>query len=443
MIRNISILAMLSLSMAASSQSLPLSLKEAQAMAIDSSYAMRDSRYNTEKKIKEVKEVLAIGFPQINGGVEYQNFLELPVNLIPNEFTGGEPGTFTEVQFGVPYNLTASITASQLIFDGTYIVGLKASKTVVELSRNLEGKTAQQIRIQVAEAYHTALLAEENLKLLTQNLENINKTLSDTRATFEAGLTEEQDVDQLMLNKNQIEINIDNSRRFLEIATQTLNFVIGLRVDMPIVLTDKIETLVSLNSSPEYLQAEPNYETHPDMLLAKSNLEIGNLNLRGQKAAYYPNLSAFFTHQQNAQRNSFNFASADEPWFPATIVGVNLKVPIFSSFQRNARVSQAEIGLKQNALQLLQTEENLKLEVTRARSNFDNSLKTWNNQKQSIALAQRILNNTSVKYSEGIAGSFELNVAQSQLLNEQSKFIQAAFDLLSAKQQLDRALNTY
>ncbi len=443
MIRNMCILTLLSMSLAASGQSLPLSLKEAQAMAIDSSYAMRDSRFNTEKKIMEVKEVLAIGFPQINGNVEYQNFLQLPVSLIPNDFNGGTPGTFTEVQFGVPYNLTASITASQLIFDGTYIVGLKASKTVVELSRNLEGKTAQQIKIQVAEAYHTALLAEENLKLLSQNLENINKTLGDAKATYEAGLAEEQDVDQLLLNKNQIEINISNSRRFLDIATQTLNFVIGLRLDMPIVLTDKIETLVSLNNSPEYLQAEPNYETHPDMLLAKSNLEVGQLNLRGQKAAYYPSLSAFFTHQQNAQRNSFNFASGNEPWFPATIVGANLKVPIWSSFQRNARVSQAEIGVRQNTMQLEQTEESLKLEVTRARSNFDNSLKTWNNQKQSIALAQKILNNTSVKYSEGIAGSFELNVAQSQLLTEQSRFIQAAFDLLSAKQQLDKALNTY
>ena len=224
MIRNICILALLATSLAVRSQPLQLSLKQAQEMAIDSSYATRDSRYNTEKKIKEVKEVLAIGFPQVNGGVDFNNYLNIPVSLIPGDFTGGEPGTFSEIQFGTKYNLNANITASQLIFDGTYLVGLKASKTVVELSRNLELKTAQQIRIQVADAYHTVLLAEANLKILQENLDNINKTLSDTKATYDAGLAEEQDVDQLMLNKNQIEINIDNSMRFLEIVLDNTCF---------------------------------------------------------------------------------------------------------------------------------------------------------------------------------------------------------------------------
>ncbi len=443
MIRNICILALLTVSMAGKSQPLQLSLKQAQEMALDSSYASRDSRFNTEKKIKEVKEVLAIGFPQVNGGVDFNSYLNIPVQLIPGDFTGGDPGTFSEIQFGTKYNLNANIRASQLIFDGTYLVGLKASKTVVELSRNLELKTAQQIRIQVADAYHTVLLAEANLKILQENLDNIDKTLSDTKATYDAGLAEEQDVDQLMLNKNQIEINIDNSKRFLEIATQTLSFVIGLSVESNLELTDRIEDLVALNNNPAYLSVDPNFSTHPDLLLARSNLEIGHLTLSGEKAAYYPSLSAFFTHQEIAQRNEFNFLDIDEPWYPTTIVGFNLSVPIWSSFQRKSRQSQAEIGVKQATLKLLETEENLKLQLTQARSNFDNSLKTWENQKQSNELAQRILNNTSVKYSEGLASSFELNVAQSQLLSEQSKFIQAAFTLLSAKQELDKALNIY
>lgn len=441
MSRIITLLGLLLISNLATAQSLSLSLAEAQQMAIDSSYATRFARYNTEKKRKEVKEVLANGFPQINGTAELQNFLKIPTQLVPAEFFGGEQGEFAEIQFGTKYNFNAGISASQLIFDGTYLVGLKASKTVVELTLNQELKTEQDIKFNVAEAYHTVLLGIENLNILQENLDNIQKTLDDTRALYETGLTEEQDVDQLQLNRNQIQINIDRTQQFLDVARKTLNFIIGLDLNREIILTDNIENLAQMSNDQKYLESQPQLFTHPDYLIAKTNLEIQDLTIRGQKAAYYPSLSGFFNYQQSAQRNEFNFLDTDRDWYPTSIVGLRLNVPIWSSFQRRSRVQQAEISFEQSVMQLQQTEENLKLGIDRARSNYLNALKTWENQKESIALARRINEKTNIKYSEGIATSFELNVAESQLLNEQTKYIQAAMDLLTAKQNLDRALN--
>ncbi len=424
-------------------QPLALSLKEAQQMGIDSSYATLNARYNTAKKRKEVKEVLAAGLPQVNASAELQNFLDIPVSLVPAEFFGGESGEFAQVQFGTKYNLTGAISASQLLFDGTYIIGLKASKTVVQLSINEELKTEQQIRFQVAEAYYTVLLAEENITILAENISTLEKTLSDTRALYENGLNEEQDVDQLQLNLNNVEINYDRSVQFLDISRKTLNFLLGLELERDVTLSDQIDALVKINNDPAYLERDPNLATHPDMLLARSNVEIQDLTVRGEKAYYYPNLSAFFNHQQVGQRNEFNFTDTDEPWFPTTIIGATLNVPIFSGFRRNARVQQAKIGFEQSLLQLEQTEYGLNLEVERARSNYSTALKTWENQKQSFELAQRISKKTNIKYTEGVSTSFELNVAETQLLNEQSRYIQAANDLLLAKQQLDQALNIY
>lgn len=427
----------------ATAQSLSLSLAEAQQMAIDSSYATRNARYNTEKKRKEVKEVLANGFPQINGTAELQDFLEIPTQLVPAEFFGGEQGEFAEVQFGTKYNFTAGLQATQLIFDGTYLVGIKASRTVVELSTNQELKSEQDIKYNVAEAYHTVLLAIENLKILQENLDNIQQTLDDTQALYDNGLTEEQDVDQIKLNKNQIKINIDRTQQFLDVSRKTLNFLIGIDLNRQITLTDNIENLVQVSNDPKYLELQPQLSTHPDYLIAKTNLEIQDLTIRGNKAAYYPSLSGFFNYQQSAQRNEFNFLESDRDWYPTSIIGLRLNVPIWSSLQRRARVQQAEIGFEQSVMQLQQTEENLKLGVDRARSNYENALKTWENQKESIELARSISEKTNIKYSEGISSSFELNVAESQLLNEQTKYIQAAMDLLTAKQNLDRALNIY
>jgi outer membrane protein TolC len=424
-------------------QSLSLSLKEAQAFALDSSYAMRSALYDIANAEKEVKEVLATGLPQISADADYRQFLEIPVQLLPAEIAGGSPGDFVEIQFGVKHNITGSITATQLLFDGTYLVGLRASQVYLEQTQNLKTKTETEVRVAVAQAYYTVLVAEANIEILRENLANVETTLNETIALYENGLTEEQDVDQLTLNRNQIRINIDNTEKYHTIAKQTLNFTLGIPINYNVILTDKIETLVQLNDNPEYLMSEPMIETHPDMLIARTNFVVKNLMLDGERAAYYPRLDAFITHQQNAQRNQFNFTDTNEPWFPATILGVNLSVPIFSSFQRNHRVSRAKIEVERAEMQLTQAEENLLLEITRARSEYDNALKNWNNQKESLELARKINQRTRIKYTEGISSSFELNVADTQLLNEQNKYIGAALDLLNAKQELNKALNIF
>ncbi|HKK38531.1 MAG TPA: TolC family protein, partial [Cryomorphaceae bacterium] len=157
-------------------QPLAVSLEEAIQIAVDSSYATRDAEFNLEKKQKEVQEVIAIGLPQVNAQAEFQNFLDIPVSLVPAEFFGGEAGDFAEVQFGVNYNLTGSVTATQLIADGTYFIGLQAAKTVVELSRVQKSKAKQEIKVATADAYYTTLLAQANFDILTENVANLEKT---------------------------------------------------------------------------------------------------------------------------------------------------------------------------------------------------------------------------------------------------------------------------
>jgi outer membrane protein TolC len=423
-------------------QPLAVSLEEAIQIAVDSSYVTRDAEFNLEKKEREVQEVIAIGLPQVNASAQFQNFLDIPVSLVPSEFFGGDVGDLSEVQFGVNYNLTGSITASQLIFDGTYFIGLQAAKTVVEFSRIQQSKAEQEIKVATADAYYTTLLAQANFNILTENVVNLDKTLEETRALYENGLTEEQDVDQLELNRNKLIISRDNNQRILNISKQALLYIMGLSIDTEITLTDDIESLVALNNSPEYLQTQPDLYTHPDYLLARTNVELADLQIRGDKATFYPSLSGFFTHQQVGQSNEFEFFQSGAPYFPTTIVGATLNVPIFSGFQRKRQLQQSEIAFDQSQMQLRQAEDGLKLEIIRTRSNYEGALKNWENQKRSFELAQRINKKTTIKYSEGVADSFELNISENQLLQEQTRYIQTALELLNAKKALDKALNT-
>ncbi len=420
-----------------------LSLREAQELALEQSYAMRAADMDLEATRREVKEVIATGLPQVNANMEYQQLLQIPVSLIPGEFLGMEPGTFAEVQFGLEYNFTGTVTASQLLVDGTYFVGLKAARTAVELTRNARTKTAVEVRVAVADAYYTTLVAEANLDILGDNLSSVEDLLRESEALYDAGLIEEQDLDQLMLNRNQIQNNIDNTERYVEIARKSLNFLLGIPLSEEVVLSDDIDKLVEINNNPAFLQRDRQLETHPDILIARTNVMVQDLTLRGAKVAYYPSLNLFLTHQQNAQRNAFNFTESGQPWFPATILGVNMNIPIFSGFQRNHNVKRMEIELEKSQMQLTQAEENLKLDQTRSMADFENALRVWETQKQSVALAERISERTSVKYKEGVAGSTDLNVARTQLLNEQGRYIDAALQLLNAKQQLDKAFNLF
>lgn len=443
MIRTLLLIATLASGVALVAQPLQLSLKEAERQALEHSYAMVNAEMDISASEREVKEVLAVGLPQVNASVDYQQFLQIPVQLIPGEFFGLPSGEFAEVQFGVEYNVTANIRASQLLFDGTYLVGLRAAKTAVELTANAKVKTAAEVRTSVSEAYCTALVAKENERILTENLEAVNELLSETEILYQSGLIEEQDVDQLRLNRKQIENSLESTRRYLEISMKSLNFLMGIEIDTEVELTDDIDELVRLNNNAAYLQRDHVMERHPDIRIARTSVTVQELTLQGSRAAYLPTINLFVNHQQNAQRNDFNFTESGRPWFPATILGVTMDIPIFSSFQRKNNVQRSQIELDRSQVNLNRAEEKLRLEQIRAMADYENAMKVWDTQKESTELAERINERTATKYKEGVASSTDLNVARTQMLNEQGRYVDAALKLLTAKQELDKAFNLF
>ena len=149
------------------------SLKQAQDYALKNNYQIKNAQLDVTIAKKKVWETTAYGLPQVMAEAKFQNFIDLPTNLIPaNAFNPLAPeGEFAELQFGTDYNTSATISASQLIFDGSYIVGLQAARTYQELSINNKKKTDEEIKYAVAQAYHTVLVAKENEKVLAQSFQ--------------------------------------------------------------------------------------------------------------------------------------------------------------------------------------------------------------------------------------------------------------------------------
>jgi outer membrane protein len=419
------------------------SLKEARQHALAHNYQAKNAAYDVAIAERKIKETIAIGLPQISGKASYNNYIKQPVQLIPAEFFGGAPGEFSEIVFGTKQNATGELSASQLLFDGSYIVGLQATKAFLELSKNQQRLSNLEVQEAVTNAYHMVLVAEKNVSILESSLEKIKRIWRETQAMFENGFVEESDVDQMAINYKNIENSYNNAKVQAEVARKMLNFQLGLGLESEIILTDKIDDLAQIQSDQGFFKATFDVGQNANYQLANTNLQLQTLQMKNKKATFLPQLAAFATHQENSFSNDFNFLSSDAKWFPTTLVGVNLKVPIFSSGMRRQQVQQAKIEVLKAEQNLLQATQGAALEMLNARAEYNNALAVYQNETQSIKLAERIKDKTTIKYQEGISSSFELTQAENQYLNTQGQYIQATFSLLSAKNKLDKALNNY
>lgn len=417
------------------------SMEEAISFAIDSNYTAINSRRDMAKALKQKWETTAQGLPQISGNVSYNNNLKQPVTLIPGEFMGGEPGSFVPLQFGTKQSANAVATLNQLIFDGSYLVGLKAAKAFLEFSENAHEKTRLEVRKGVVNAYGSILLAQDLIDIFEKNKANLEKNLEDTRKIFENGMEEEESVEQLEITLLDIASQLDNARRSLTVAKQMFNLALGLDVETPVVLTDDLTSLTEENISLQLLSAPLEIENNVDFKIADNLIQQRNLEMQLEKSKALPSLTAFLNYGTAANSQDFKFFSDEQKWYQSSVMGVSLNIPIFSSGLRSASTQRAKIALDQAKTDYEHTKQQVQLELTTARSNYQYSIDHYNNSKKNLNLAERIEHKNQVKFTEGIASSFELRQAQTQLYAAQQQYFQAMVDVINQKANLETVLN--
>ncbi|MFP4366701.1 MAG: TolC family protein, partial [Bacteroidales bacterium] len=222
---------------------LKISYQEALDYALKHSTEMQSARIDVEIAASNLWEVTASGLPQFDASANYQYNFRIQTQLVPAEFFGGEPGEFVEVQFGTEQNLTASATVSQLIFDGSYIVGLRAARIYRELTRQTLERSELDVRNQVSETYFIVLLSRDNLSIVKQNLSNLEQNLAETEEIMKAGFTDPINVDQLRLSVSNMQNRLQTMERQYENSKDLLKFQIGYDLEKEIELTDSLDQL--------------------------------------------------------------------------------------------------------------------------------------------------------------------------------------------------------
>ncbi len=413
------------------------SMQEAIDYAVKNSYDTKVSVNNVEAAKKKKWETTTIGLPQINGAVDYQKWIKQQIQLI--DFDGD--GVDEELIFGKKQTSTATVTLSQLLFDGSYIVGLQSAKTYLKISEQAKEKTELATREAIVNAYGNVLVTEKSIEILERNKTVLQKNLNETQKIYENGLTELENVEQLQITLGNIENTLRNAIRLKDIAYQMLNISLGNPIDTKLILTSKLDDLVVQNTDLSLLATEFNINNHIDFKIAQNDRESKRLLMKLEQSKYLPTLSAFVNYGVTAFSDSFTFFNSEQRWLGSSLLGVSLNVPIFSSFGKNAKVQQAKIELENADIKLEEAKQKLNLQVETAKSEYQLSIENYQTAKKNLALAEKIERKQEVKFFEGISSSFDLLQAQNQLYSQQNSYVQSMLNVIAKKAQLENALN--
>lgn len=420
----------------------PFSLQQARAYAVQHNYDVRKSRLDVEAALKKLKETVASGLPQIDSSISYLNNLELTTMLIPNFFEG-KPEEKIAVQFGTQHNATFNLQVNQLIFNGSYLVGLQTSSIYRRLADEGLELTTLDAQETVTGTYFLILVTQESERILQSSLRNLEKTHAEIQERYREGFVAETDVDLLQISVTRLENSLQALRRQKQIAFRLLKFQMGLDLEEQITLTNNLEDILAAVDVGASLKREFDPKTSVDYRLLGTQEKLAELALKNEKSKYWPTISAFYTYQRSAMRDSFNFFNFDKNWYRAQILGVNINFPIFKSGAQRARVEQAALALEQARNTREQAGQGLRLEVSRATTALESARENFLNMKANLDLADKVNAVTLIKYNEGVASSMDLTQAHDKLLTAQSEYIQSISGLLNAKNSLDRVLNNY
>ncbi len=450
---------------------LTLSLAEAQDLALKNSQDVVLAQIEIDKAKEQVSQALAALLPQVNGSISYTQYGQLPGTVFPNlqeqqvnqvysliedQFNelgsplpvpiSRDPSEIQDeslIQFGKKFNLNADITATQVVFNGVFLVGIKAANEFISIVDHQKILTEEQIKDNIKRSYYQVLAAKENISVLENNINNIQKLKDETQALFENGFAEEIDVDRLQLSINNLNTQINQANRQIALAEYMLKFQMGIDIYQQLEL---VGTLNDHLATVEYdLPAKGEFDNRTELSLFNARENVNNYNIKRYKSEYYPSLVAYATLGSSAQRDKFNFFkfNDDNVWINQRYFGFEIQVPIWDSFGKKSKVQNAKLDLERIKAEREKFTNSLDLQYESAKENLVKSKEELDFAEENIALAEKIYEVARIKYREGVGSSIEMTNAERDLYTAQANKLMAIYNLLIAKADIDKALGNY
>nr|WP_291370081.1 TolC family protein [Cyclobacterium sp.] len=423
----------------ARAQETPFTLEESVSYALENNAEARNARLEIEAARGLVGERTAEGLPQINANLNATNNLMVPVSPFPARIFDPEAaeGEFIGIQFSPEFTAGLTGTVSQMIFNGSYFIGLKAAKTYRQLAEVDRKLTELEVIENVKKAYYSVLVSGEREELIRANLSRIDTLLKETKILYDEGFAEKIDVSRIQVQHNNIQTELDKAKTATLVSMRLLKFQMGMPQSQEITLVDTITGLETLLDAERLLLEDGEQRVEIDQV--NTNYDLATLDLKNNQIQYMPRLDANYTFQRNAFGGNFsNLWSGD--WFTGSVVGVTLQIPIFDGFTKRYKIQQNRVQLRQLEVQKESVLQNIVIEKFQSRQNLINSLKALDVQRENRDLALEVFDMAKIKYQEGVGSNLEVVEADSALKEAETNYFSALYDAFIAKVDLEKAL---
>ncbi|MGB8359626.1 MAG: TolC family protein [Bacteroidales bacterium] len=411
--------------------SLTLTVDQAVAYALDKNKSVASAKYDLLASEKAKWEAIAAGLPSIDASASFNNNLAVMTRII--DFNGVP----TPIKFGTTYDDAYGVSASTLVFNAPWLVGMQTSRLAATLASQGLTQTRIETTESVINAYHLILTIQETIKVIDQNLANLNEVLASTQAMYSVGMAEATDVDQMQSNVSMLKNTRSSMERSLELNYNMLRFLLGVERGTVINLTDNLEGLVAGINVEALVADEFNLENNISYQLIESQLKMSELSVKGAKATAFPTLAGSIYYTKTGMGNKLGSMQ----YFPYSAVGLQLQVPILASGSRYAKIKKAEINYEKAQNTKSMVSDQLLLQEKQLRYNLLSANDQYKTQKENIDIAARVLKSIQNKYNQGMASSLDLTQANNNYLTAQSNYLNAAASLLQTKVAFDKLMN--
>ena len=427
-------------SLAANAQS--FSLKQAVDYAISHQVQVKNSQIDLQNASAKINEIKAMGLPQVNGSLALTNNLILQRVFIPARIfnPAAAEGELIAAKFGVDNSGFANVGLSQLVFDGSYLLGLKASSVYKDLAVKSVTQSKQQVAENVTKAYYGILVNEKRMGLLSLNLARLDTLLKETRELNKQGFVEKIDVQRLDVQANNLRTEVENVNRLQELSYSLLKFQMGYPMEEPIKVTESLEKieLATFNTN---IASEFSYANRIEYSILQTQENLAELDLKSIKAGYLPRLLLNANYGYNAGANAFGDL-VNKPWFDNAAITVALQIPIFDGFSKKYKAVQSANNLQKVRQSYGLLKSSIDLQRSQASITMKNALESMKEQKANLDLANEISRVTRVKYQQGVGSNLEVLNAESSIKESQANYFTALYNALIAKVEVEKANGT-
>ncbi|MDJ1495910.1 TolC family protein [Cytophagaceae bacterium DM2B3-1] len=444
------------------------SLQQAIEYALQNSTTVKNAQLDIETANARIGETRSIGLPQISGQAQLQHNFRIQQSIFDgraNNPLGGfsdpllqhiynqlkdngsvteytptpiDPNAITKLAFGMKNNANLSLTASQLLFNGSYFVGLQAARAYRQFSE--KSLTSSKITVveNVTKAYYGVLVNQEQYDLVKVNVDRIEKLLNETREFNKNGFVEKIDVDRIEVQTNNLKVQLQNIERLLNLTMNALKFQMNMPLNENIVLTEKLADLTNTTFTPVASETV-NYDQRIEYTLLQQQKQLNLLDLKNIQSGRYPTLGASFTTGYNPAATRLQDITQSDRWINYSFLAFQLNVPIFSGLGKNYQAQQKKIAVKKTENDLVQFKKAVDFQVQQSNVTLQNALESLKMQKRNLDLAQEIVRVTRIKYQQGVGSNIEVINAEASLKEAQTNYYAALYDALIAKVDLDKA----